>query len=256
MLVPIRVRDGHRTYAVLAGHAPAPPHSIEVPLHDPLRIEFFLRPLLVLPETAAALRTLADPNQPLLPRLVRLLLDREVRFVLLPFDSIAGGTPGADEVRRVSAPAKTTLQKKTLRIRFQICGGEVDGLGIAGAEYVFTRSDGERAEGKTDENGEVKIEYVSGQTHAIRIFGTDYRVRLHRGYEEIGTLEGIQKRLDTLGYMTGYLLEPIGNDVPDDGLDGPRTQQAIMNFQADHGLAIDGVPGARTKEALQDAAGA
>ena len=43
--------------------------------------------------------------------------------------------------------------------------------------------------------------------------------------------------------------------APDDGTDGTRTQQGIMNFQTDTVLTIDGDIGANTKTKLTETMG-
>jgi peptidoglycan hydrolase-like protein with peptidoglycan-binding domain len=56
--------------------------------------------------------------------------------------------------------------------------------------------------------------------------------------------------MDILGYITGYQLTPPGNAAPDDGRDGTKTQQAIMNVQADSNISIDGTVGSQTRNQL------
>lgn len=53
----------------------------------------------------------------------------------------------------------------------------------------------------------------------------------------------LQDQLATLGYFAGRV----------DGLFGPRTREAVLAFQADHGLDTDGIVGPRTWAALADA---
>jgi peptidoglycan hydrolase-like protein with peptidoglycan-binding domain/tetratricopeptide (TPR) repeat protein len=50
----------------------------------------------------------------------------------------------------------------------------------------------------------------------------------------------VQRDLDAAGYPPGHM----------DGLYGPRTRQAVVTFQAAHGLPVDGVVGPRTWAAL------
>lgn len=57
------------------------------------------------------------------------------------------------------------------------------------------------------------------------------------------TTRDLQERLRALGYDTGEV----------DGSMGPNTRKAVREFQADHGLFVDGVPGARTWAALDRA---
>jgi len=59
-----------------------------------------------------------------------------------------------------------------------------------------------------------------------------------KGYE----VEALQRRLCELGYALG----------DKDGDFGPATEHAVLAFQADRGLATDGVVGPATREALKD----
>ena len=46
------------------------------------------------------------------------------------------------------------------------------------------------------------------ETLTLRVFDTDYTITLVDAYQAGTVTAGFQKRLDTLGYMTGYLLTP------------------------------------------------
>ena len=56
----------------------------------------------------------------------------------------------------------------------------------------------------------------------------------------------IQRRLSALGYYSGAV----------DGIFGSGTQRAVRQFQADHGLSVDGIAGVQTLQALGLSAGA
>lgn len=56
----------------------------------------------------------------------------------------------------------------------------------------------------------------------------------------MATILDIQKRLTALGYQPGPL----------DGKDGPRTREAVKQFQRAHGLIADGIVGPKTSAAL------
>jgi murein L,D-transpeptidase YcbB/YkuD len=65
------------------------------------------------------------------------------------------------------------------------------------------------------------------------------------GFDKAATVETmtkiqIQKALESAGYYDG----------PIDGKIGPKTRDAIMQFQKDMGLEADGVAGRKTKEKL------
>jgi hypothetical protein len=145
-----------------------------------------------------------------------------------------------------------TAVRGVVKIRFQIAPGIDSGLGIADTPYRILSGGAEIATGSTNAHGEVEVPLqplLTGMV-VVKIFETDFNLRLHPGLQAVTTLEGRQKRYDILGYMTGYQLVPIGSEVPDDTLDGTRTQQSIMNFQADANIAIDGTDGNRTRNKL------
>jgi len=58
----------------------------------------------------------------------------------------------------------------------------------------------------------------------------------------ISTIADIQAALNQLGY----------GPLAVDGILGPLTENAIMAFQADYGLLVDGIPGIATKAKLQE----
>lgn len=51
----------------------------------------------------------------------------------------------------------------------------------------------------------------------------------------------LQRRLESLGYAVG----------PIDGIFGPKTKEAVMKFQRDHGLVVDGIVGEETYDMLE-----
>lgn len=54
------------------------------------------------------------------------------------------------------------------------------------------------------------------------------------------------KLIQTALYTMGYSLGPEGVD----GIFGQHTQAAVMQFQQDHGLTVDGIVGPQTAQAL------
>ncbi len=50
----------------------------------------------------------------------------------------------------------------------------------------------------------------------------------------------VQRKLIELGYNPG----------PINGINGPQTKKAIMEFQRDQGIAVDGIPGPQTLKSL------
>jgi N-acetylmuramoyl-L-alanine amidase len=76
--------------------------------------------------------------------------------------------------------------------------------------------------------------------------GSIYNISVRNKLEKVNTLHGIQKRLNMLGYNAGRV----------DGAIGPRTERAVLNFQADNDpLRIDGIPGPETQKTLKKVVG-
>jgi hypothetical protein len=149
-----------------------------------------------------------------------------------------------------------TLVLPSVRIRFQICPGTEAGLGIAGVDYQVLSNGAVFRSDVTDANGEatVPILLINQGGAVLRIFGTDYNLTFHP-LTALTTVTGQQKRLDVMGYFTGYQLLALANNPIDDGNDTTFFQQAIMNFQTDQVIAMDGVIGPVTRGKMQTAAG-
>lgn len=62
------------------------------------------------------------------------------------------------------------------------------------------------------------------------------------GYIDLDELDGVQDALAKLGFAPGDI----------DGKDGPNTQSAVRAFQARVSIAIDGIVGPNTRQALKD----
>ena len=62
------------------------------------------------------------------------------------------------------------------------------------------------------------------------------------GYINLEDLDGVQDALAKLGFDPGSV----------DGKDGPNTQKAVRAFQAHASIAIDGIVGPNTRQALVD----
>lgn len=60
------------------------------------------------------------------------------------------------------------------------------------------------------------------------------------GYINLESLAGVQTALAKLGHDPGAA----------DGKDGPRTQKAVRDFQANQTIKIDGIAGPETRQAL------
>jgi peptidoglycan hydrolase-like protein with peptidoglycan-binding domain len=146
-----------------------------------------------------------------------------------------------------------TLVIPTFPLRFQFAPGRQTGVASVGAPFNITAAGLLIGAGTTDANGEVPVPIAPlffSPPVVVHVFDTDYNITI--GPSDVSeTLSGWQKRLDMLGYMTGYQLIPIGSDRPDDGETGPRTLQGTLNFQTDQSLEVDSHIGANTSSALR-----
>jgi len=61
------------------------------------------------------------------------------------------------------------------------------------------------------------------------------------GHINLDTIAGVQDALTKLGYDPGGI----------DGLDGPKTRDAVSQFQAYAGIKVDGKVGVQTRLALK-----
>ena len=160
-----------------------------------------------------------------------------------------------------------TLVVGSVRARFQIAPGVGTGLGIAQADYQLLFNDELFRTAKTDSQGEVEIplQLISMGTVKLKIFGTEYVIALNPPIAPLNPpapggliTQGQRDRLDLMGYFTGYLIgkpkdEIILNAVGDP-LDSANVQQAILNFQTDNDLTMDGDIGSNSTQKLRQKA--
>ncbi len=151
---------------------------------------------------------------------------------------------------------RNVLALRVVKLRFQIAGGNGGDLGIADAPFTVFLGDLQIGSGQTDSNGELSLIIAPGESLQVQMLDTIYNVSFGPAMNALTALPGQQKRLEALGYLTGHLLAPLANAVPDDNVDGPRTQQAVLNFQSDQNLTIDANIGNNTRNALRTAVGA
>ncbi|OGP48724.1 MAG: hypothetical protein A3K30_04465 [Deltaproteobacteria bacterium RBG_13_51_10] len=98
---------------------------------------------------------------------------------------------------------------------------------------------------KTDDKGVIECEVPPGASEARVVIDNDIWVLRLAALDPIDTIEGLQGRLNNLNY-------PVG---PVDGVMGPRTCEALRNFQRDNNLKIDGEYGPKTQEKLKQVHG-
>ena len=77
---------------------------------------------------------------------------------------------------------------------------------------------------KTEKDGTVKVVMPVGAAAILEIFGTSYELSPKDGIEALDTIQGVQRRLDMLGYHPGDI----------DGKVGVATDDAVLKLQADN----------------------
>jgi hypothetical protein len=148
--------------------------------------------------------------------------------------------------RESGASGHATIQRRPIELIFQRYPGTEAEAAIQGLNYEITVGGSPPSRGTTGADGKVTVRLGSGETADLNIMGTTYVVRARTRLEPVDQLRGVQRRLNILGYNAG----PVDGDM------GPRTELAVLNFQADNSpLVIDGLPGPRTQRALRDRVG-
>jgi len=136
---------------------------------------------------------------------------------------------------------KRTGSETFLRLRLQRSGYPVENEPYALAVNRVIR------EGQTDATG-LLVERIPPMIHEatlyLRDFEEQYQLQLGR-LDPLDQVTGIQARLNNLGYEVGKV----------DGINGPITDTAVRVFQQENGLAVDGVVGSKTRNALREAYG-
>ncbi len=94
---------------------------------------------------------------------------------------------------------------------------------------------------QTDGDGVIECRLPRGAKEAVLTIDHDtWRLELS-GLAPLETVAGLQGRLQNLNYPAG----------PIDGVLGPRTREALRNFQRDHELLVDGRYGPQTQAKLK-----
>jgi hypothetical protein len=100
---------------------------------------------------------------------------------------------------------------------------------IANASYVLRTGDAS-ASGSLDSEGAVNVGIPAGETVQLEVFGTTYELSLQGTLEAHTTIAGCKRRLLMLGYRAG----PVDNTANE------RSDYALLDYQADHGLGVRG----------------
>ncbi|GEM_PF-818333 len=182
---------------------------------------------------------------------------------------VGGMAPPPERVSPTPLPVYQRLGGEAeyeIRLRFQLCPGDANGLGISDLPYVIREGPSpggaERARGRTNGAGDVTVRIRPSEILTLHILGTQYELDLHPGVQTLDgaaavSHAGAKKRLDILGYVTGHLQDRVseGDDsLVDDDRDSPRAQNALQSFQADHGLISSAELTPETKSQLRSRA--
>jgi peptidoglycan hydrolase-like protein with peptidoglycan-binding domain len=152
-----------------------------------------------------------------------------------------------------------TVSQNTVELAFQTAPLAAE-TGVEGIIYRLTTSAGAITDGKTGANGVISL-LVDGNPVTLELFSDDLRTNLvatyvvtrrHWEVEASGTIAGVQRRLRQLGYQLG------DQGAGDNGVSGSidaLTDEAILSFQGDAGLKVDGIVGPQTTAELVTRAG-
>ena len=158
------------------------------------------------------------------------------------------------------ATAHNTLVIRTVEVNFQRCPSHSSGdsRGIDTLNWRVMSGGVEIQNGVTDDSGLVEVQVRGNADSTLELLHAgapvaQYRVRLRPGgYEADTSPAGWQRRLMQLGYHVGHS-SPQGDGV--DGDVGKKTDKAILDFQVDEQIGIDGDVGAGTRGKLNDQCG-
>jgi hypothetical protein len=100
--------------------------------------------------------------------------------------------------------------------------------------------------GTTGADGKVTVRVPAGTRATVTAMGTMYELSAAMHLPAHDTIEGAQRRLNMLGYNAGF----------PDGSIGPKTEIAVLNYQADNApLRVEGLLGAQTSTGIRDKVG-
>lgn len=148
--------------------------------------------------------------------------------------------------RTNTASGHATIRPVTVEIIFQRCPGTQSSLGIRGLDYEIRVGQAQPTRGTTGSDGKITIQMPPGATAMLQVMGTIYEVSVRGALEPVSVTDGIQRRLQMLGYY----------QPPVSGMMDETTEYALLNFQADNGpLRVDGLPVANVQTRLRNVVG-
>ncbi len=101
-------------------------------------------------------------------------------------------------------------------------------------------------QGTTGADGKVSVRVPAGTRATVTAMGTRYDLSAAMHLPAHDTVVGAQRRLNMLGYNAGS----------PDGINGPKTEIAVLNYQADNApLRVEGLLGAQTQNSIRTKVG-
>ncbi|GEM_PF-1240830 len=182
-------------------------------------------------------------------------------------DVTTGSGTGGSRIQEIIArlrrgsPYFNSLNAVTMRIYFQTSPGWADATddddvrGIRGLRYQLRQGRYTIQEGTTGTDGKIDILVRPGTLHLDILHGdrvqSTYEVRNLTGTApDEDTIEGVKRRLRTLGYQLG------DSGTNQDGVDGNMDEaldRAILEFQVNLEQTINGVANADLCETIDEA---
>ncbi len=157
------------------------------------------------------------------------------------------------------ATGHNTLNATVVEVFFHRSPGWPSGdtRGIEGLEYQIMTGGAVAHSGKTGKDGKIEVTVSGGQAELQLMSGgkavASYQVNVRSDpYEAGNTIKGVQRRLRGLGYQVGHdgaAQNGVTNSMNE------ATDRAILEFQVDQNLAIDGKVGPHTQSRLNNAVG-
>lgn len=142
---------------------------------------------------------------------------------------------------------RNRFRRATAILYFQKYPGTDRNSGIEGLNFVLRVNGAQVQTGTTDAQGRATLYFDRAHTGNLEIMGMTFDVTVRDDLEAHDTNEGVQRRLNMLGYNAGAV----------DGNHNTRgCDRAIINFQADTPpLLMDGIAGGRTQPRIRRAVG-
>jgi len=151
-----------------------------------------------------------------------------------PGSSVPKQSPGAT--------TQAVIRRHKVEMQFQRYPGTEASAAIEGLDYDVKIGSAPPRTGTLGADGKITLRLTAGQTAKVTILGTTYKVKHDAGLASKTTLKGVQRRLNMLGYNAGAV----------DGVMGPQTEYAVLNYQADNNtLRVDGLPSNKTQNSLE-----